>query len=102
VTVEHLGAGQGIAVPHLDRVVAQPGHDLGVVILQAVDALGVLGPAVDALQHVLAAPPVVLDRLNVFNDSGVQLAVEIVRGVVLAGPGVDFMNQFRTEFADNT
>jgi hypothetical protein len=51
---------QRLPVPHLDGVVPQAGHDLGVVILQAVDALAVLAAAVDPLQAVLAASPVVL------------------------------------------
>ena len=42
-----------------------PRDDLGVVVLEAVDALRVLRAAVDALQVVLAAPPIVLYRFYV-------------------------------------
>jgi hypothetical protein len=55
---------QRLPVPHLDGVVPEAGHDLGVVVLQAVDALAVLAAAVDPLQVVLAASPVVLDCLG--------------------------------------
>ena len=55
---------QGLPVPHLDGVVPQPAHDLAVVILQAVDALAVLTPAVYPLEVVLPASPVVLDGLQ--------------------------------------
>ncbi len=85
VAVEHLRAGKGVAVPHLDGVVAQPRDDLGLVVLEAVDTLGVLRTAVDSLQVVLATPPVVLDRVNVLDDGRIELAVETVIWVRLAG-----------------
>ena len=55
---------QGLPVPHLDGVVPQSAHDLAVVVLEAVDTLAVLTPAVDPLEVVLPAPPVVLDGLQ--------------------------------------
>ena len=55
---------QGLSVPHLDGVVPQSAHDLAVVVLEAVDTLAVLTPAVDPLEVVLPAPPVVLDGLQ--------------------------------------
>ena len=101
MAVEHAQARERRAVPHLDGVVPQPererdqfeydlrGHlqpqievnysprdDLGVVVLEAVDALGVLRAAVDALQVVLAAPPIVLYSFNVPDDGGVKFSVE--------------------------
>ena len=81
MSVEHAQTRQRRPVPHLDRVVPQPAtgreeefefwrsfsssdcdsprDDLGVVVLEAVDALRVLRAAVDALQVVLATPPIV-------------------------------------------
>lgn len=56
---------QSLPVPHLDRVVPEPAHNLRVVILQTVDTFTVLAPTVDPLQVVLTAPPVVLDSLTV-------------------------------------
>ena len=44
MAAEDFGAGQRLAVPNLDRVVAKSGDDLSVVVLKAVDALRVLGP----------------------------------------------------------
>ena len=55
---------QGLPVPHLDGVVPQSAHDLAVVVLEAVHTLAVLTPAVDPLEVVLPAPPVVLDGLQ--------------------------------------
>ena len=85
MSVEHAQTRQRRPVPHLDGVVPQPASndqfefrrlfrceggiqgakqhsprdDLGVVVLEAVDALRVLRAAVDALQVVLATPPIV-------------------------------------------
>ena len=56
---------QRLPVPHLDCVVPEPAHNLRVVVLQTVNAFTVLAPAVDPLQVVLTAPPVVLDSLTV-------------------------------------
>ena len=55
---------QCLPVPHLDGVVPQAAHDLTVVVLEAVDPLAVLTPAVYPLEVVLPAPPVVLDGLR--------------------------------------
>ena len=41
-------------------------------------------PAIDALQTVFPASPVVLDGLDVFDDGGIQLAVKVVRRMRLA------------------
>ena len=74
-----------MSVPHLDGVVPEPTDDLAVVILKAVHALAVLAPAVDSLQIMLPAPPVVLDGVNVLNDAGVQSPVEGMGWVRLPG-----------------
>ena len=34
VPVEDSGASQRVAIPHLDRIVSQAGHNLGVVVLE--------------------------------------------------------------------
>ena len=47
MAVEDPDAGEVGAVPHLDGVVAEPAHDLGVVVLQAVHAFAVLRPGKD-------------------------------------------------------
>ena len=65
-----------MSVPHLNGVVPEPTDDLAVVILKAVHALAVLAPAVDSLQIMLPAPPVVLDGVNVLDDAGIQSPVE--------------------------
>ena len=65
-----------MSVPHLDGVVPEPTHDLTVVVLEAVHALAVLAPAVDSLQIVLPAPPVVLDGVDVLYDAWVEPPVE--------------------------
>jgi hypothetical protein len=78
-----------VAIPDLDCVVSEAGHDFGVVVLEAVDAFRVFRPAVDPLEVVLPAAPVVLDGVNVLDDGGVEPAVEAVRWVVLAWPGLE-------------
>lgn len=52
------------AQTHLDGVIPQAADDLLVVVLQAVNTLAVLRPALDPLQVVSAAPPVRLDGLR--------------------------------------
>ena len=74
-----------MSVPHLDRVVPEPTHDLAVIVLEAVNAFAILASAVDALQVVLPAPPVVLDSVNVLDDAGVQSPIEGVGWVSLPG-----------------
>ena len=74
-----------MSVPHLDGVVPESTDDLAVVILQTVHPLAVLTPAVDPLQVVLPAPPVVLDGVDVLDDAGVESPIEGVRGVRLPG-----------------
>ena len=74
-----------MSVPHLDGVVPESTDDLAVVILQTVHPLAVLTPAVDPLQVVLPAPPVVLDSVNVLDDAGVQSPIEGVGWVSLPG-----------------
>lgn len=54
-----------MTVPNLYRVITQAGNYLVVVILKAIDALGILGTAIDSLQVVIARTPVVLDRIDV-------------------------------------
>lgn len=61
----YLNALQIRAIPDLDGVVPQSGDNLAVIVLQTIDTLRVLGPAVDAAQHVAASPPVVLYAVNV-------------------------------------
>ena len=56
---------EAIFIIGLRSTTYSPRDDLGVVVLEAVDALGVLRAAVDALQVVLAAPPIVLYSFNV-------------------------------------
>ena len=74
---------QCLSVPHLDRVVPEPAHDLAVVVLEAVHAFAILASAVDALQVVLPTPPVVLDGVNVLDDAGIQSPIEGVGWVSL-------------------
>ena len=78
-----------MSVPHLDGVIPEPAHDLAVVVLEAVHPLAVLAPAVDALQIVLTAPPVVLDGVDVLNDAGIQSPVEGVGWVRLPRLGFE-------------
>lgn len=54
-----------MTVPNLDGVVPQTGHNLVVVVLKTVNALGILGSAIDSLQVVVAGAPVVFDRVDV-------------------------------------
>jgi len=61
----HLDALQIRAIPDLDGVVPQSGDNLAIVVLQAIDTLRVLGPAIDATQHVAASPPVIFYAVNV-------------------------------------
>lgn len=68
MSIQNASASQRVTVPDFYRIVSQTRHNFGVVILKAVNALRVLGPTVDALKVVLAAPPVVLDSVNVLND----------------------------------
>ena len=75
---------QRISVPNFDGVVSQPGNNFSVIVLETVDTLGVLRPAVDALKVVLAAPPVVLNGIDVLDDGGVQSPIKIVGRVMLA------------------
>lgn len=79
--VTNLAALERVAVPDFDGVVPQAGHDLVVVVLQTVNALRVLRPAVYPLQVVISRAPVVLDRFDVLHDLGEQLAVELVRSM---------------------
>ena len=44
MAAEDFGAGQRLPVPDLNRVVAKSGNDFCVVVLKAVNALGVLRP----------------------------------------------------------
>ncbi len=60
MSVQNASASQRVSVPNLYRIVSQTRHNFCVVILKAVNALGILGPTIDALKVVLAAPPVVL------------------------------------------
>lgn len=55
-----------------------------VIVLQAVDALGILTAAVDPLQVVAAHAPVVLDGVDVLDDLGEEGAVEAVARVQAA------------------
>lgn len=73
VAGQRLLAIQIATIPDLDRVVAQPRHDLVVVVLQTVDALRVLRTAVDALEHVLAGPPVALYAFDVLEFESKKL-----------------------------
>jgi hypothetical protein len=57
-----------VTIPNLYRVISEPGNDLVIVVLETVDALGILGPAIDSLQVVVAAAPVVLDRVDVLQN----------------------------------
>ena len=68
MSVQNASASQRVPVPDFYRIVSQTRHNFGVVILKAVNALGVLGPTIDALKVVLAAPPVVLDSVYVLDD----------------------------------
>lgn len=93
-----------MTVPNLDGVVPQTGHNLVVVVLKTVNALGILGSAIDSLQVVVAGAPVVFDRVDVLrikkvmkpsgrnqknvshlHDDRVELSVERVIAI-LAGP----------------
>ena len=53
--------------------------------LQAVDTFAVFTAAVDPLEVVFPAPPVVLDGVDVLDDAGVESPIEGVRGVRLPG-----------------
>ena len=44
MAAEDFGAGQRLPVPDLDRVVPKSRNDFCVVVLKAVNALGILGP----------------------------------------------------------
>lgn len=81
---EHLDALEGIAVPDLDGVVAQSRDDLLIVVLEAVDALGILAAAVYSLEVEDAVAPVVVDALDVARDLGEEIAIEAVVRMVLA------------------
>ena len=82
-------AGKRIAIPHFDSVVPQSGDNFLIVVLQAIDTFGVLTAAVNALKVVLAAPPIILYRLNVLDDGRVELAVKAMIGMVFARPGLE-------------
>ncbi len=100
MSVQNASASQRVSVPNLYRIVSQTGHNFCVVILKAVNALGVLGPTIDALKVVLAAPPVVLYGIYILDDWRVQPAIEVVRGVVLAGLGFEQVLNPASSFYD--
>lgn len=74
--VKRANAGEVSPIPHLDGVVSQARHDFLVVILKAINALGILRSAVYPLKIMLATPPIVFDGFNVFYDIRIQLAIE--------------------------
>ena len=63
VSDENLCAFQGLQIPHLDRVVSKTAYNLGIIVLQAVNAFTRFGATVDAIEIVLACLPVVFDTL---------------------------------------
>ena len=57
--------------------------------LQAVDTFAVFTAAVDPLEVVFPAPPVVLDGVNIVDDGGIQSPVEGVWRMRLPGLGFE-------------
>ena len=50
-----------------------------IVVLKAINSFAVFAAAVDSLKVVSSHPPVVFDGVDVFNDLGVEIAVELMR-----------------------
>jgi hypothetical protein len=62
VAVEDARAGQRVSVPDLDGIVAKTGNDLCVVVLKAIDTLGIFRSEIKMLQYLLKA------QFNTFNQ----------------------------------